>query len=64
MSKKISWKMIYKDFKQRHPNLAKKTVHYCPKDYLTIEIWLDDGAMITYDYFKSKAIILDKRWKD
>lgn len=60
MSKKITWNKIYQDFKQRHPDLRKKVTHWCPYDYLTIELWIDDGTRMIYDYWSHMAKFIKK----
>lgn len=63
MSRKISWKSVYRDFKQHYPNLSRETVHFRPYSYLTILLYFRDGMIATYDYTAKKATVLDKRWK-
>ena len=62
--RKITWAEIYKEYRKTYPTLAKKSVHYEPKGFLEIVIFLDDGSKITYDYFKKRAEILTERWKN
>ena len=50
MKRKITWNMIYADFKRRHPNLRKEVTYWRPKAYSTIELWLKDGSRMIYDY--------------
>lgn len=64
MNEKITWKKILADFKQRHPRLAKKVIYWCPHDYATILIHLEDGMKITYNYDDHKAVILSTSWID
>lgn len=63
MGNKITWEMIYSDFKKRHPHLKKQVTYWCPQDYLTIQIFLEDGMKMTYNYFDHVAKILPDRWK-
>lgn len=63
MSKKITWSMIYDDFKRRHPKLRKDVIHWCPFDYLTIELYFKDGRKGIYTYFDHKMIWSHGRWK-
>ena len=60
MAKKITWNMIFADFKQRHPNLRKEVSYWCPRDYLIIELWLKDGRRMLYDYWNHKAEFIQK----
>lgn len=62
MGDKIPWKMILKDFKDRHPHLAKRIVYWCPHSFLTILLHIEGGEVMTYDYMKHKATILDGTW--
>lgn len=55
MQKKVTWEMIFKDFKSRHPNLQKEVTYWRPRDYLTIELWMDDGSTMSYDYRTHRA---------
>lgn len=48
--KKITWNVIFKDFKGRHPKLSKNAIHFEPYDYATILIWFVGGKKMTYDY--------------
>lgn len=51
VKRKITWSDIFKDFKDRHPNLKTKAIDYRPSDYLTIMIIFSDGMKMEYDYF-------------
>lgn len=53
--RKITWKVIYEDFKQRYPNLKKEVTHWRPLEFATIELWLKDGDRMKYDYDMKKA---------
>lgn len=50
MARKITWLMIYKDFKKRYPRLSKTITYWRPFDYANILIYLEDGLIIIYDY--------------
>lgn len=64
MKKKLPWKTILIDFKERHPRLAKKITYWCPHDYATILIYLNDGMKIVYNYDERRATILCTRWDE
>lgn len=53
--KKVTWTVIYRDFKRRHPNLAKMIMDWRPMGYATIQIWLKDGSLMSYDYDEHMA---------
>lgn len=59
MNNKITWNKIYTDFKQRHPRLCKEVTHWCPHDYLMIELWFKDGSRATYDYWSHMVKFTD-----
>lgn len=61
MSNKLTWNKIYKDFKQRHPNLRKEVIHWCPYDYCTIQLWLKDGSKMTYNFDEHKAVFISRK---
>lgn len=63
MSKKITWKMLYDEFRKNHPELGKKTVYHRPYDFMTILIYVDDGTMGIYDGLKHHFEFIDKKWK-
>ena len=58
MSNKTTWDMIFSDFKQRHPNLARKIIYWEPHSPATIFIRFDDIMTITYNYDTHKVVIL------
>lgn len=64
MNKKITWSDIYKEFRKNYPSLATTSMYYKPFDYLKIEVWQEDGAIIIYDYFTNKCDRLDRTWKE
>lgn len=55
MQNKITWKMIFEDFRRRHPRLSKDVIHWSPKDYLTIELRMKDKTKMSYDYHTHTA---------
>lgn len=63
MSDKVLWIDIFKDFKQRHPNLSKNVEYWRPDNFLRIEIFMKDGTKMMYEYDKHKATFLKDRWK-
>lgn len=50
MSKKVTWKKIYEDFKMRHPRLHKSVVHWQPYTVAVIRLRFEDGKQGMYDY--------------
>ena len=64
MNKKITWGVIYDDFKDHYPRLSKKAVDYRPHDYLTIKIWFDEEPLaMTYDYMTKRCVIVPEDWQ-
>ena len=60
---KLTFEMIYKDFRTRHPHMAKEVVHWRPNDYMEIRIFLDDGMILRYSYWDHKATICKENWR-
>lgn len=52
---KITWEMIYEDFKLRYPNLSKKVLRWNSVDFATIELYLYDGSKMRYNYDLQRA---------
>ena len=50
MSDKVTWEMIYKDFKVLHPRLSKKALGFKPHSFATILIMFPDRVRMTYNY--------------
>lgn len=61
-SNKIPWQKVFDDFKRRHPRLSKQVTYWCPHDYLTVLIYLNDGMKLTYSYLDHRATILGTNW--
>lgn len=55
MSKKITWREIYKDFCRQLPTLSKQAVDFRPHDYMTIIVYLKDGTRMLYDGLQKRA---------
>lgn len=58
MSNKITWKMIFEDFKLHHPKLADRIIHWRPDNYLTIIVYTEDGLEIKYEYWVHRSTVL------
>ena len=48
--KKITWDVIYDDFKKEYPKLKTKALGFKPYDYATILIFFLDRVRMTYNY--------------
>lgn len=53
---KVSFADIYKDFKERLPNLSKGVVYWKPDGYLSIRIFFLDGSQMVYDYLYKRGV--------
>ena len=49
---KISWKMLYKDFRKTFPKLASHAIYWKPYDWMKIEVYFDEGEHFIYDGFR------------
>lgn len=60
---KISWEKIYKEFRRNYSALAKDTLHWEPRDFLEITLFMKDGSKIKYNYLTKKSSLTNERWK-
>lgn len=56
--KKITWDVIYMDFKERHPKLRKTVLGFKPYDYAMILLIFPDRVRMTYNYDTKELIRL------
>lgn len=54
---RLTWDMVFKDFKNRHPKLAEDVTLWFAYDVGQIEIHLIGGMELIYDYDLHKATI-------
>lgn len=47
---KVTWRTIYNDFRKRHPTLKKEVIYWCPYDFATILMHLENQNKATYNY--------------
>lgn len=47
---KVTWYEIYKDFRRRHPNLAKQVCDWQPYSYAQVKVTLKNGSELVHDY--------------
>ena len=57
--KKVRWEDIYKDFKNRHPRLAKSATYWLPYAYATVIIFFKGGSRGIYNYDEQKMVWLE-----
>ena len=62
-STKLTFDMIYADFRRRHPHLSKEVYHWRPSDYMEIQVFLSDGMILRYSYWDHKATICKANWR-
>lgn len=60
MIKKITWRMIFTDFKKRHPKMSKLVTYWRPYDYSTVLIYLKGGMKLIYNYDDKRARIISQ----
>lgn len=61
--RKVTFDVIYADFRRRHPNLSREVVHWKPLNTLKIKIYMSDGMIIVYDYWTHRATICSANWR-
>ena len=59
MAGKITWQMIYKEFRFKHPRLRGEVLDWRPHGYLTISVTLKDGTKMIYDYLQKRCIFTE-----
>lgn len=59
----VSWDDLYKTFKTKFPNISKGAIYFRPFDFMTIEIWFNDGGLATYNGCTNSLKRLEKTWK-
>ena len=47
---KVTWEVIFQEFKSRYPKLSKSVSHWNPYDYAEILITLKDNTKLIYNY--------------
>lgn len=62
MSKKITWDVIFRDFKKNNPEYAKRVWHWRPHDYATIVLYLNNRNKATYNYDTKEIHLLQEKW--
>lgn len=50
MSYKIDWQVMFEDFREQFPSIAKNVVDCYPCGRLEIVMWLNDGSKVLYNY--------------
>lgn len=48
--KKITWKVVYDDFKSVYPKQAERALWFEPHNFATIKIKFIDNTYMTYNY--------------
>ena len=52
---KITWDVIFKDYKDRHPRMKEKVLDFIPYSYATILLIFPDRVRMTYNYDTKKV---------
>lgn len=55
---KLTFRNVVKDFKSRHPTLAKQILKWQGWGYATVRIWLEGGMIVDYNYDDHAAVII------
>lgn len=58
----VSWKMIFKDFKEHYPRLAKSAIHWRPYNQGEILIFIEGGDKMVYNYDWKQARVVHEDW--
>ena len=46
VKRKVTWKDIFNNFKSVYPRLSKEARDYCPYNYMSIVVYLEDGTKV------------------
>lgn len=63
-SKPIPFEAVYKQFRESYPLTRDKVMHWCPRDHLTITLYLEGGLLATYNYIDRRLRYLKERWME
>lgn len=58
VKRKVTWKDIFNNFKSVYPRLSKEAWDYCPYNYMSIVVHLEDGTKVIYDDVAKRAKML------
>ena len=58
MSRTISWRMIFNEFKRIYPSMSKNVSNWYPTGHLEITVKLNDGTKLIFDYLTKKSQVV------
>lgn len=56
---KLTWDDVYRDFRKRHPRLAKDVLGFEPYGFATILLMFPNRVRMTYNYDTKKATTIN-----
>lgn len=59
---KVTWRMIYEDFKKTYPTLKKQAIYFEPYDYAEIKVWLKEGIKLIYNYDTKQGFYITEQF--
>lgn len=62
MRVKVTWDVVFEDFKQRYPRLRQTVVYWQPSGYGSISLYFKDGRKGTYDHSAGRLIFSSESW--
>lgn len=62
--RKISWQVVFNDFKKTCNYTSWDIECWFPSDYLKIEVRMKDGRILYYDYLNKEVIDNGIRWRE
>lgn len=54
----ITFNDVYHNFKRRLPNLSKHVEYWRPDGYLSVRVFLTDGAQLVYKYLDKRPVFV------
>lgn len=61
---RITWDVIFQDYKKRHSKKAKEVLHYCPHSFATILLYFPNRCRALYNYDTKEFRMLSKKEVD
>lgn len=57
---RISWKMVFDDFRKRYPDKWRKGTSYSALGHMSIIVYIPEDGKYKYEYFGSKLTLIEK----
>lgn len=58
MNNRISWRLIFEEFKKTYPSISKNVAHWYASGHLEITVRLNDRSKVVYSYLDKKGRVI------